>query len=104
LRYGIPAAAVQAAPVVVANVSRGVIADAAARFPVRVIEVTAPADVLAARLAARGRESADDVARRLARAATIPEGVMVETVWNDTTLAEGEARFLAALRRAVAAA
>ena len=104
LRYGIPAAAVQAAPVVVANVSRGVIADAAARFPVRVIEVTAPADVLAARLAARGRESADDVARRLARVATIPESVMVETVWNDTTLAEGEARFLAALRRAVAEA
>ena len=98
LRYGI--AAVDAAPVVVANVSRGVIAEAAARWPVRVIEVTAPPDVLAARLNARGRESAADVSRRLNRTATVPEGVIVETVCNDGTLAEGVERFVAALRRA----
>jgi ribose 1,5-bisphosphokinase len=99
LRYGIPA--VDTAPVVVANVSRGVIAQAAERYAVRVLEVTAPAEVLAARLTARGRESADDVARRLSRAATIPEGVAVETVMNDGALEEGIARFVAALRRAV---
>ena len=99
LHYGIPTEAVEAAPVVVANISRGVIADAARRFSVRVIEVTAPPNVLAARLAARGRETGGDVARRLARTATIPNGVAVETVLNDATLAEGVERFVAALRR-----
>jgi phosphonate metabolism protein PhnN/1,5-bisphosphokinase (PRPP-forming) len=103
LRYGIPAEGaddVASGIVVVANVSRGVIADAAARFPVRVIEVTAPAQVLAERLAMRGRESASDVAARLARSVALPEGVMVETVMNDSTPEIGAERFLAALSRA----
>jgi ribose 1,5-bisphosphokinase len=100
LRYGLPA--LDAAPVVVANVSRGVIAEAARRFPIRVIEVTAPAEVLAERLAARGRETAADVAGRLARTAAIPDGVTVQTVRNDSTLAGGVERFVAALRDAVA--
>ena len=99
LRYGIPAEALGLAPVVVANVSRGVIASAAGGFPVRVIEVTAPPGVLAARLAGRGRETVDDIARRLARRVEIPAGVPVETVINDGTLEEGVARFAAALRR-----
>lgn len=99
LRYGIPAEAVAQAPVVVANVSRGVIAEAARRFSVRVIEVTAPPEVLAARLTTRGREAAGDVASRLARRVAIPAGVEVETVWNDATLEEGVARFVAALLR-----
>ena len=98
LCYGIPMNAVNAARVVVASVSRGVIAEAARRFPVRVIEVTAPAGILAARLAARGRESAADIAGRLARTAPIPAGVTVETVWNDATLERGAERFIAALR------
>lgn len=102
LRYGIPA--VDTAPVVVANVSRGVIATAAAQYPVCVIEVTAPPAVLASRLAARGRETAADMAQRLGRRATIPPDVAVETVWNDATLAEGTVRFVAALRRVVDAA
>jgi len=102
LHYGF--AAVDTAPVVVANVSRGVIAAAAAQYPVRVIEVTAPPEVLAARLAARGRESAADVARRLGRTAAIPQGVAVETVWNDATLAVGAERFVAALHRVLDAA
>ena len=96
-----PSRPLAAAPVVVANVSRGVIAEAARRFPVRVIEVTAPPEILAARLAARGRETAADVARRLARTAAIPEGVAVETVWNDGPLQTGIDRFVAALRRVV---
>jgi phosphonate metabolism protein PhnN/1,5-bisphosphokinase (PRPP-forming) len=97
LRYGIPAVAL-GAPVAVANVSRGVIAEAALRYRVRVVEVTAPPGVLAARLAGRGRESAEDIARRLLRTATIPEGVEADTVWNDGTLASGVERFVAALR------
>ena len=54
LHYGIPAdiaVDLAAGLVVVANVSRAVIADAADHFPVRVIEVTAPPHILAARLA-----------------------------------------------------
>ena len=75
LHYGIPAdIGVDLADgrVVVANVSRAVVAEAAERFPVSVIEVSAPADVLARRLAARGREDAVDVARRLSRAIELP--------------------------------
>jgi ribose 1,5-bisphosphokinase len=101
LSYGIPAEAMRVAPVVVANVSRGVIAETAAHSAVHVIEVTAPPAVLAARLKARGRESADDVARRLSRSANIPDGVTVTTVYNDGSLAEGVERFVAALRVAL---
>jgi ribose 1,5-bisphosphokinase len=101
LHYGI--AAVDTAPVVVANVSRSVIAAAASQYSVRVIEVTAPPEILAARLLARGREAAADVARRLERTALIPPGVAVDTVWNDADLASGVERFTAALRRVVEA-
>ena len=100
LRYGIPANIaddLEAGRVVVANVSRGAIAEAARRFPVRVIEVTAPAEVLAARLAARGRETGADIAARLARNVAFPDGVRVERVINDSTLEAGVAQFLAAL-------
>jgi ribose 1,5-bisphosphokinase len=104
LSYGIPADAIEEDAVVVANVSRTVIADAARRFPTRVIEVTAPSDVLAARLAARARETAADVAARVSRSVPLPDHVHVETVVNDASLAEGAARFLAALTRAASAA
>ena len=103
LDYGIPEdieADLASGRIVIANVSRAVIADAASRFPVRVIAVTAPAAILAARLAGRGRETAADIAARLARDVTLPDGVPVETVMNDLTLADGVARFLAALSRA----
>src|ERR1700733_8682480 len=82
LRYGIPADVaddVASGVVVVANVSRAVIAEAAARFPVRVIEVTAPPRILAERLAVRGRETEADIAARLARTVPLPENVVVET-------------------------
>ncbi len=107
LRYGIPADIVpdlDAGRVVIANVSRGIIADATHRFPVRVIEITAPPDMLAARLAARGRESAVDVATRLARNVAVPDGVPIDTVMNDASPEAGVTRFLAALNRAASAA
>jgi phosphonate metabolism protein PhnN/1,5-bisphosphokinase (PRPP-forming) len=100
LRYGIPADIADdlaAGRVVVANVSRGVIAEAAGRFPVRVIEVTASPEVLAARLSARGRETGADIAARLARSVALPDGVQKVTVLNDSTPEVGAARFLAAL-------
>jgi phosphonate metabolism protein PhnN/1,5-bisphosphokinase (PRPP-forming) len=100
LSYGIPVDAVGAAAVVVANVSRTVIIDAAQRFPVHVIEVTAPPEVLAARLAARRREDAIAVAARLARNVDLPRTVPVLTVMNDQSLEAGIARFVEALIRA----
>lgn len=103
LDYGIPsdiAADIAAGRTVVANVSRTVINEARARFPTRVVVITAPRGVLAQRLAARGRETAADIAERLSRAAPEPTGPDVETVLNDTTLEAGIARFVAALSRA----
>ncbi|HEY0418604.1 MAG TPA: phosphonate metabolism protein/1,5-bisphosphokinase (PRPP-forming) PhnN [Acetobacteraceae bacterium] len=102
LGYGIPAdiaGDLAAERVVVANVSRGVIAEAAARFPVRVLEITAPAEVLAARLAGRGRESPAEVATRLARRMTVPEGVELVRVVNDRTPGEAVKLVVAALRK-----
>jgi len=100
LSYGIPADALEHEVVLVANVSRTVVADAARRFTVRVIEVTSAPDVLAARLASRRRESEADIVARLARNVALPANVRVETVVNDASLEEGVARFLGALNRA----
>lgn len=69
--YGIPSAIVAdlaAGRTVVINVSRTVIDEARRRWPdVAVVEVTAPADVLARRLAARARPSDGAGPERLAR-------------------------------------
>jgi phosphonate metabolism protein PhnN/1,5-bisphosphokinase (PRPP-forming) len=100
LAYGIPAdiaADLARGVTVVASVSRAVIAEAASRFAVRVVEITAPRDVLAARLAARGREGAEDIERRLQRSVDLPEGVELVTVMNDASVAEGCERLLAAM-------
>jgi ribose 1,5-bisphosphokinase len=105
--YGIPDdidADLRDGRIVVASVSRSVVAEAASRYEVRVIAVSASVDVLAARLLARGREDAADIARRLARDVPLPGGVGTETVVNDGTLEEGAARFLSALNRAAESA
>jgi ribose 1,5-bisphosphokinase len=98
LHYGIPASiepALVAGGIVVANVSRAILAEAAQKFRCLVVEITAPPDVLAARLAARGRESAGDIALRLARPQ--PEFCADAVIVNDATPeAAGEA-FLAVL-------
>lgn len=102
LQYGIPADVaddIARGVVVVANVSRSIIAEAAVRFPVRVIEVTAPAEVLAARLSARGRETAADVTRRLARRIALPTGIEVTTVVNDSVPELGAEQLVAHLVR-----
>ena len=105
LLYGVPReveAALTARRVVVANLSRTVLPEAAARWPTRALLITAPAEVLATRLAARGREDAADIAARLAREADLPPGLEVETVMNDASVQEAVARVLAALNRAAA--
>ncbi|MFL4970249.1 MAG: phosphonate metabolism protein/1,5-bisphosphokinase (PRPP-forming) PhnN [Xanthobacteraceae bacterium] len=85
---------------VIANGSRAAIADAAERVAQLVIvEVTAPPDLVARRLAGRGRESDAQVAERLARATPpYPAGTEVVSVANDADVATGVARFVAALR------
>ena len=105
LRYGIPADItldLQAGRVVVANVSRAVVADAATRFDIRVLEVTASADILARRLAARGREDAVDVARRLSRAIELPMPAPRDVIVNDGTVEAGARKMLTPLRAALA--
>ncbi len=104
LAYGIPAVITHDLALdrtVVANVSRAVLDAARARFgDVRVLVVTADPETRARRLSQRGRESAEDIAQRLARAEAIPvTGDDVVVVQNDSTPQEGVARFLAALRR-----
>ncbi len=85
---------------VVANLSRGVLAEAAARYRLRVLD-----DHGAYRGAGRtargaGRESAADVAARLAREMTLPTGLDVATVMNDATPENGAARVVTELTRA----
>lgn len=103
LSYGVPAGIgddLTAGRTVVVNVSRTVLDEARARFVhLRVVSITADPELLAQRLAARGREDADDVARRLARAQAIPvAGGDVVTVRNDGSPAEGIAAMVAAIR------
>jgi ribose 1,5-bisphosphokinase len=72
LRYGIPAAVtewIDEGCIVVINGSRGTIGEARSRISaVRVINITAPHAVLAARLMARARERSQAIVDRLARA------------------------------------
>jgi ribose 1,5-bisphosphokinase len=71
LRYGIPVVIddhVRAGRTVVCNVSRTIVETARRRYAEVVVAlVTAPPEVLAARLAARARDSDGDIAQRLAR-------------------------------------
>lgn len=99
LHYGIPRAQVEGPGTVLFNGSRAALPLALRAFPgLRVIVVTAPDAVLAARLAARGREAEADIRARLARSGfALPPGMAFVTVQNDGTPAEGVARLLAAL-------
>ncbi|MDX3929564.1 MAG: phosphonate metabolism protein/1,5-bisphosphokinase (PRPP-forming) PhnN [Shinella sp.] len=71
LSYGIPAeaqAALRKGRTVVANGSRSALPHFSAVFPrLRVVMITARPEILAQRLAARGRESEDAIAARLGR-------------------------------------
>ncbi|HMS94348.1 MAG TPA: phosphonate metabolism protein/1,5-bisphosphokinase (PRPP-forming) PhnN [Tabrizicola sp.] len=100
LSYGIPKAQVDGPGDVIFNGSRAALPAAMAAFPgLRVIVVTAPDAVLAARLATRARESAADIEARLKRAGfALPDGIAAEVVVNDGSLEDGVARLLAALQ------
>lgn len=100
LRYGLPQAQFAAHPSVLFNGSRAALPEASRRFPgLRVIVITAPPEVLAMRLAARGRESAAEVSARLNRAPfDLPPGLSATVIVNDGTAEAGAARLLAALQ------
>lgn len=106
LDYGIPNDVdtdLSAGRHVLANLSRSVIDQARRRFqPFQVLVVDAPVDVLAKRLAERGREDAADIQQRLERAGySRPEGPDVSVIDNGGDLSLGEAAFLAALPQPV---
>ncbi|POZ60876.1 phosphonate metabolism protein/1,5-bisphosphokinase (PRPP-forming) PhnN [Chromobacterium alticapitis] len=85
---------------VVVNGSRSSLALAAQHFPtLRALWITASPETLAARLAGRGRESADEIARRLSEAGGYAPPLGSEVLWNDGELAEAGERLLALLMR-----
>ncbi|GGX43143.1 ribose 1,5-bisphosphate phosphokinase PhnN [Tateyamaria omphalii] len=93
LHYGIPASVdttLACGKDVLANLSRGVLSRAQKRFPgMTVIALTAAPDVLANRLAARGREKSEDISQRLARAdLPMPPGVNPTIIDNSGALAK----------------
>ena len=80
LSYGIPTTIrrdLDAGRIVIVNLSRAVLLQAQQVFPdLQVVSLTAPPEVLAARLATRGREDAEEQKRRLSRGALpLPEGL-----------------------------
>ena len=99
LSYGIPMAvlaAVRDGGVAVVNLSRGALPAARERFPAVVaVYVTAPAEVLAARLAARGR--AESVSDRLARASVASPDAGRDIVIENVGTAEAAAARLIAV-------
>ena len=106
--YGIPRAAltrVESGETGLVNLSRNVLEDGQTIFPgFVVLNVTARTEILAARLARRGRESAEAVAARLKRrVGDLPRGVEIHTVENNGTIAEAVEAALSALSQPVRA-
>ena len=103
LHYGIPMqilSDVRDGGCVLANFSRKALRRAAEVFPtVKVLNITATPNVISARLMARGRETTDEVAARLAVAQKpLPKGFDVATISNDGPLEEAVAAALKAIQ------
>jgi ribose 1,5-bisphosphokinase len=102
LRYALPVALdaeLRAGNTVVCNVSRAVVASLRPRYAnLTVVLVTAPKEVLLARLAARGRESGGDVVQRLDRGAAIEDLAPDLVIENVDAPSEGASRLAALLR------
>jgi ribose 1,5-bisphosphokinase len=102
LKYGIPATVsdeLARGHLVVANGSRSVLDRFQAVFPrLKIINVTAQREVLAERLMARGRESREDVLKRLERSSlTVKGGYDVANIDNSGTLDEAGRAIVAEL-------
>jgi ribose 1,5-bisphosphokinase len=103
--YGIPAAIdddIRARRTVVCNVSRTIAAAARQRYvSVTVVHVTAPLDVLQARLAGRERDSDGDLAARMARSAEAEHGLDADMVIENVGAPELGIRRLVSIIHAV---
>lgn len=102
LSYGIPASVhekLALGHLVIANGSRSALPDWARAFPsLLVVNITASPEVLAERLVARGRESREDILRRLNRGSLKVEGdYPVVEIDNSGALADAGARLIAVL-------
>lgn len=102
LSYGIPRAAhdvLASGRDALANLSRAMIGEAGQVFAdLHVLHITAAPDVLAGRLAARGRETGADIAQRLARPApAFPPSIRVTEIDNSGPLDRAATAALAAL-------
>jgi ribose 1,5-bisphosphokinase len=90
LRYGVPVAidgAIDEGKTVVCNVSRMAVAAVRRRYArSRVVLVTARPEILAARLAARGREGTEDRRERLERAGASEAAVEPDVVLDNNEL------------------
>lgn len=100
--YGIPADVPRRAAAgedLLVNLSRSVLAQAAALVPrFIVLNVVADRDVLAARLAARGRESTAEIQRRLSRPTpALPDGLTIRTIANNGPIEDAVQTALAGL-------
>jgi ribose 1,5-bisphosphokinase len=108
LRYGVPASidtALAGGRTVVVNVSRSVLEAARSRYrPLIVVSVTAAHAAIAERLLERGRETLEDIGRRLARADLIeidgPDVVRLDNSGPVEAAGEALLRLLMALRPA----
>lgn len=103
LGYGLPASLdghLRAGHPAVVNGSRKVLAAMAERFPrLAVVSITARPEVLARRLSARGRESAEEIADRIARASEPLPFEPAVVIDNSGTLADAGRQMVAAIRR-----
>lgn len=106
LRYGLPESVdrhIAAGHTVVANLSRAALDALRARYRhVQVVAIAASPETLARRLAARGRESSDEVSARLARASAPARdlGGAVVSIINDGQVEDAGDALVAAIRAA----
>lgn len=102
LSYGLPKSLLDAQLAgkhIIANGSRAVAAELKDLVPNLVfIEVTAPVDVLAKRIAQRGRETEEEIRLRLSRQVNeLPSDVRTYRIQNDQSLEIGIERFVAVI-------
>lgn len=100
--YGIPIemdAFVAAGGVVIANLSRTVLAEMTRRYArFAIVEITARPDILQQRLAMRGRESESDIQKRLARKVVAPPPADMVAIDNSGVLEISGMQFLELLK------
>lgn len=105
LRYGLPRAMathLETGGVAVVNGSRAAFAGMRGTFRnVHVIEITAEPEVIAERLKARGRETDDEIAARIARAAALARDFEPSLVIDNSGAADTAADALVAYLRSI---